>query len=76
MAARVKPFWVVEYWTYAEASPQWEPYKGFSDRGEAVALKEDLDLDDRSEGGKSRHRVVKYIPAPRKPPRKLRKVIV
>ena len=76
MAARVKPFWVVEYWTYAEASPQWDPYMGFSDRGEAVDLKEDLDLHDRSEGSKSRHRVVKYLPALRKPPRKLRKVIV
>jgi len=76
MAAKIRPFWVVEYWTYAEESPQWEPYKGFSDRGEAVALKEDLDLDDRSEGSKSRHRVVKYLPALRKPPRKLRKVIV
>ena len=74
MAARVKPFWVVEYWTYAEASPQWEPYKGFSDRGEAVALKEDLDLDDRSEDGKSCHRVVKYLPALRKSLRKMRKV--
>ena len=76
MAAKIRPFWVVEYWTFAEASPQWEPYKGFSDRGEAVALKEDLDLDDRSEDGKSCHRVVKYLPALRKPPRKLRKVIV
>ena len=76
MAAKIRPFWVVEYWTYAEASPQWDPYKGFSDRGEAVALKEDLDLSDRSEGNKSRHRVVKYLPAPRKSPRKMRKVIV
>ena len=72
MAAKIRPFWVVEYWTFAEASPQWEPYKGFSDRGEAVDLKEELDV----ESGPRNHRVVKYLPAPRKSPRKLRKVIV